>query len=170
MVNCEVVLADGSIVMANEQTNSDLFRVLKGGSSNFGIVSLPRPEQNPVTTDVHLFLTWNQVTRFDLKTFPATPVWDGTAIYQKTEKQALLKAFSNFTRRLNHYPDSHVLFGWMYVPQVSKEIFSSTTLTHLDGVENAESLREFLGIPCQSSMKVTSIAEKVAAFLVPSDK
>ncbi|KAK8112872.1 hypothetical protein PG984_013398 [Apiospora sp. TS-2023a] len=147
VVNYEVVLADGSIVMANEQTNMDLFRVLKGGSSNFGIV-----------------------TCFDLKAFPATPVWDGSAVYQKTEKEALLKAFSNFTKRLNHYPDSHVLLGWMYVPQVSKEIFSSTTLTHLDGVENAESLQEFLDIPCQSSMKVTGIAEKVAAFLLPSDK
>lgn len=80
-----------------------------------------------------IFLSFCQVTRFDLKKFPANPVWDGTAIYQKTEKEALLGAFSNFTNRLNHYPDSHVLLGWMYVPQVSNEIFSSTTLTHLDG-------------------------------------
>lgn len=39
VVNYEVVLADGSIVEANATTNSDLFRVLKGGSNNFGIVS-----------------------------------------------------------------------------------------------------------------------------------
>ncbi|KAL2857738.1 hypothetical protein BJY01DRAFT_242160 [Aspergillus pseudoustus] len=39
VVNYEVVLADGSIVNANDKTNPDLFRVLKGGGNNFGIES-----------------------------------------------------------------------------------------------------------------------------------
>lgn len=54
VVNYEVVLADGSIVNANEETNSDLFRVLKGGGNNFGIV-----------------------TRFDMTTLPFKSIWDG---------------------------------------------------------------------------------------------
>lgn len=49
VVNYEVVLANGSIVNANATAHSDLWRALKGGSSNFGIV-----------------------TRFDLETFPAS--------------------------------------------------------------------------------------------------
>ncbi|EQB55635.1 hypothetical protein CGLO_04413 [Colletotrichum gloeosporioides Cg-14] len=53
VVNYEVVLADGSIVQANEQEHSDLFRVLKGGGNNFGIV-----------------------TRFDMETFPSKAIWD----------------------------------------------------------------------------------------------
>ena len=39
---------------ANKEHNSDLFFALKGGSSNFGIV-----------------------TRFDLQTFPGSKVWAG---------------------------------------------------------------------------------------------
>ncbi|KAH7403898.1 hypothetical protein BKA64DRAFT_573975, partial [Cadophora sp. MPI-SDFR-AT-0126] len=49
VVNFEVVLASGEIVNANSSSNSDLWRALKGGGSNFGIV-----------------------TRFDVQAFPAT--------------------------------------------------------------------------------------------------
>lgn len=37
--NFEVVLASGEIVDANATSNSDLFAALKGGSSNFGVVT-----------------------------------------------------------------------------------------------------------------------------------
>lgn len=36
VVNFEVVLADGSLVNANNTTNTDLFWALKGGINNFG--------------------------------------------------------------------------------------------------------------------------------------
>ncbi|KAJ5546162.1 hypothetical protein N7494_003747 [Penicillium frequentans] len=55
VVNYEVVLADGTIVQANTKSNSDLFWALKGGSSNFGLV-----------------------TRFDMETIPSRKVWAGT--------------------------------------------------------------------------------------------
>lgn len=48
VVNFQVVLASAAIVDANSKTNPDLFKALKGGSNNFGIV-----------------------TRFDMKTFPS---------------------------------------------------------------------------------------------------
>ena len=39
VVQFEVVLASGDVVLANREQNSDLFQVLKGGCSNFGIVT-----------------------------------------------------------------------------------------------------------------------------------
>ncbi|CAI4212336.1 unnamed protein product [Parascedosporium putredinis] len=39
VVNFEVVLASGEIVNANQAANSDLFKALKGGGGNFGIVT-----------------------------------------------------------------------------------------------------------------------------------
>jgi len=39
VVNYEVVLTDGQIVNANKTTNPDLWKALKGGGSNFGIVT-----------------------------------------------------------------------------------------------------------------------------------
>ena len=55
VVNYEVVLANGTIVEANRTSHSDLFWALKGGSSNFGLV-----------------------TRFDMETIQSTKVWAGT--------------------------------------------------------------------------------------------
>ena len=51
-VSYEVVLADGRVVTATASENPDLWRVLKGGGNNFGIV-----------------------TRFTLRSFPYAPVW-----------------------------------------------------------------------------------------------
>ncbi|RYP70385.1 hypothetical protein DL771_005506 [Monosporascus sp. 5C6A] len=146
VVNYEVVLADGSVVDANEKTNSDLFRVLKGGGNNFGIV-----------------------TRFDMSTFEAKNIWDGNLVCAKSETQATLDAFVDFTKQLKEKPDSHVLLMWTFMPQ-AKEHFVNLVLTHLDGVENAPSLDKFLAIPGQKNMKTTSLAQKIASFLVPSGK
>lgn len=86
VINYEVVLADGSIVEANNKTNPDLFRVLKGGSNNFGVV-----------------------TRFDMTTFPAGPIWDGNVMYTRDDTDALIAAFVDFTKNLTANPDAHVL-------------------------------------------------------------
>jgi FAD/FMN-containing dehydrogenase len=39
VVNYEVVLTNGSVINANKTANSDLWRALKGGGSNFGVVT-----------------------------------------------------------------------------------------------------------------------------------
>ena len=57
VVNYEIVLASGEVVNANAEVNPDLFWALKGGSSNFGIV-----------------------TRFDIQTVPSRKVWAGMHI------------------------------------------------------------------------------------------
>jgi FAD/FMN-containing dehydrogenase len=54
VVNYEVVLADGTIAEVNKDSYPDLFWALKGGSSNFGLV-----------------------TRFDLQTIQSKKVWAG---------------------------------------------------------------------------------------------
>ncbi|KAL9050649.1 MAG: hypothetical protein Q9162_006508 [Coniocarpon cinnabarinum] len=54
IIEYEIVLSDGSISRASASENSDLWKALKGGSSNFGIV-----------------------TRFIVNTFPAPKVWGG---------------------------------------------------------------------------------------------
>jgi FAD/FMN-containing dehydrogenase len=71
--NFEVVLANGTIVNANAQTNPDLFWALKGGSSNFGIV-----------------------TRFDMRTFPVSSVYGGTTFYKAEYVDAYLDAIAAY--------------------------------------------------------------------------
>jgi FAD/FMN-containing dehydrogenase len=59
----EIVLANGSILMANERENADLFWAVRGGGSNFGVV-----------------------TTFTFRAFPQTNnVWSGmVAVYTRS--------------------------------------------------------------------------------------
>ena len=72
VVSYEVVIGDGSIVTATAQKNADLFWALKGGSSNFGIV-----------------------TEFKMKTIRSKKVWAGTIGY--TDVPALYKAIAQYS-------------------------------------------------------------------------
>ncbi|KAI6093239.1 FAD-binding domain-containing protein [Hypoxylon rubiginosum] len=146
VVNYEVVLADGSIVEANDTKNPDLFRVLKGGHNNFGIV-----------------------TRFDMRTFEAKNIWDGNIVHSKAVTNEVIEAYVDFQTNLENNPDSHVLAMWVYVPQ-APEHFINMVLTNLDGVENAKSFQKFLAVPGQQNIKSKTIASKVAEFLVPSGR
>lgn len=71
--NFQVVLANGTITNANAQVNPDLFWALKGGSSNFGII-----------------------TRFDLKTFPVGSIYGGTTSYQPSSINQYLDAIAGY--------------------------------------------------------------------------
>lgn len=69
----QVVIADGSIINANEEQNTDLFWALKGGGSNFGIA-----------------------TRFDLRTVPIKNIWFESNLYSPDQAHALLEAFAKY--------------------------------------------------------------------------
>ncbi|KAI0753246.1 FAD binding domain-containing protein [Daedaleopsis nitida] len=79
VVEFEVVLANGTIITANNSTNSDLWKTLKGGGGNFGIV-----------------------TAYTLQAHPMGQVWGGNLVFPETKTAELLAAVTNFT--LN-YPD-----------------------------------------------------------------
>ncbi|KAL9115567.1 MAG: hypothetical protein Q9187_007280 [Circinaria calcarea] len=69
----DIALADGTITDANARQNSDLFWALKGGGSNFGIV-----------------------TQFDLYTIPVKNIWYQVEIYTTDQVPALLDAFAQW--------------------------------------------------------------------------
>lgn len=73
----EVVLANGSIVVASETSNADLWRALKGGSNNFGIV-----------------------TSFTAKAFPSANIWSGFLYIPPFEAQRVLSSFHEFVNRV----------------------------------------------------------------------
>lgn len=88
VVNFEIVLADGTIIQANRDENVDLFKVLKGGGNNFGIV-----------------------TRFDMHAFPASSngIWDAVMTYPAGAEDEILAAHFDFTKGLNDKSDAHLL-------------------------------------------------------------
>ncbi len=50
LISADVVLADGSRVVADERTNADLFWALRGGGGNFGVVTSFEFQLQPVAT------------------------------------------------------------------------------------------------------------------------
>ncbi|KAH8662486.1 hypothetical protein BX600DRAFT_513317 [Xylariales sp. PMI_506] len=137
VLNYEIVLADGTIAEANESVNPDLFRALKGGSNNFGIV-----------------------TRFDMKTFPACDVYDGIISFPPSSTEAIVNAYIDFTTRLHEAKDAHILAMWISLPQMAVDMLNGVSpdpskppdltmvtmidmiLTQLDGVEGSKSLQK----------------------------
>lgn len=81
VVNYEVVLANGSIVNANASSNADLFKALKGGSGNFGIV-----------------------TRFDMQAFSTTGIWGGMRVAAREYGDTLITELINFTNNQQSTP------------------------------------------------------------------
>ncbi|KAI1258933.1 hypothetical protein F5Y18DRAFT_411892 [Xylariaceae sp. FL1019] len=167
VVKYEVVLADGTITTASESVNPDLFRVLKGGSSNFGIV-----------------------TRFEMKTFPAHDVYDGIVTFPPTSAEPIIDAFIDFTKQLHHVADAHILAMWVSMskrdigllngivpdpsqpPDLTMVSLINMIMTQLDGVENSPSLEKFMNIPnpINNTMRHCTLAKKVSDFLLPSNR
>jgi FAD/FMN-containing dehydrogenase len=78
LLSAEVVLADGSIVRADEHTEPDLFWAIRGGGSNFGIV-----------------------TEFELRTHPIGPVLSGILLYPLSEVRAGLEFLRDYVTRIS---------------------------------------------------------------------
>ncbi|KAF8250243.1 FAD-binding domain-containing protein [Wilcoxina mikolae CBS 423.85] len=91
--NFEVVLANGSIVDVSLNSHPDLYRSLRGGGNNFGIVS-----------------------RFDLDTYPQGPMWGGLHIWQyKPEVTiAITSAFTKFSNSAASDPKASLFMGLGY--------------------------------------------------------
>ncbi|PSN71719.1 FAD-binding domain-containing protein [Corynespora cassiicola Philippines] len=88
VTNFEVVLSSGAVVNANARENADLFKALKGGNNNFGIV-----------------------TKFDLPTFQQGNMWGGTVFYPASAFQEIATNFYEWT-------DSPDRFGALIIARV----------------------------------------------------
>jgi len=132
VLNYEVVLASGQIVNANQMSHPDLYKALKGGGSNFGIV-----------------------TRVDSAVVEEANIWAGQVINPglPTTLEATLKATVDFTTAANINPN----VGAQVVLTFSKgvpTIISSIAST--DNTVNASALQPFLAIEPQIANTVHS--------------
>ncbi|QPC78109.1 hypothetical protein HYE68_008861 [Fusarium pseudograminearum] len=127
VVNFEVVLGDGRIVNANKTENADLWKALKGGSTNFGIV-----------------------TRFDLQAFDAPLLWGGLVTYTTQTTDAHVEAYKNWTDTIEDYQDGSVIPFWSYTPQAGK-IGITVSYEDTTGVASPKALDAFWKIPYETS-------------------
>ena len=113
VVNFEIVLSNGDIVNANASANADLWRGLKGGSSNFGIV-----------------------TRFDIEAFPAKNLSIERTTYSAEYTDDVIDAVVEFTERDESYADNAMISILTYDPKEEK---SFITVTGVNTVNRANS-------------------------------
>lgn len=93
MVNFEVVLADGSIINANDKSHPDLAIALRGGGNNFGIV-----------------------TKFTARTFPQSKVWFGHLFHWPSAVDRLLQAFYDFGEAKPYDKKATCIFTLAWAP------------------------------------------------------
>jgi len=145
VVEYEVVLADGRIVKADKDNNADLFRVLKGGSNNFGIV-----------------------TNFKMNALKCDKVWGGMTFFPKDVIPAAIEATYNFTNNLENDPDNNLVCIFTYMPDF-KDIVIGTLYANVAGVEEPPAYKEWLAIPKMMSMvKMTSVSEMAFEYNIPA--
>lgn len=130
VVAYQVVLADGSIVTADSHTRPDLFKALKGGSNNFGIV-----------------------TRFDLRTYSQGPFWGGFISYPESTIPAQLDALKNFmtTGTTTRDPNAALIASVGYVGAYGLTIASNGLHYTKENDVNPKVFRPFLDIQPQLS-------------------
>ncbi|KAI1341362.1 hypothetical protein F5Y15DRAFT_375842 [Xylariaceae sp. FL0016] len=134
--NFQVVLANGDIVDARKDTNPDLFKALKGGSSNFGIV-----------------------TRFDMEAFEAPVLWGGVNIYNKTKTDQHIEAFVDFCDNVEHHPHSSSIVFWTYLPAF-KDTVLIAALENTNGETGGQSFGKVLEIDAiTSTQRLTNMTD-----------
>ncbi|KAI8965117.1 hypothetical protein F5Y11DRAFT_36641 [Daldinia sp. FL1419] len=149
--NFEVVLADSTIVNANADENADLYRALKGGGSNFGIV-----------------------TRFDIQTYPAITLQYNVLMYDPSGYEEVLRATVEAQEAMETDPKlgmfasinpTFIAIGIYYADSEAKQPKAIETFLNLKSLMQAavpttkgtiKSLVESIGILGPSSRRLTA--------------
>ncbi|KAF9879581.1 FAD binding domain-containing protein [Colletotrichum karsti] len=128
VVNYEVVLADGRIVNANSTSNSDLFKALKGGSSNFGIV-----------------------TRFDMEAIPAKDLYTGIHLMSKDNSDAVVDAIVDFTNKDQSFADDAMVVVYTHNTAMGDDVLIAASRVNTQGNSNTTAFAKVNQIPAISS-------------------
>ncbi|KFZ10746.1 hypothetical protein V502_07954 [Pseudogymnoascus sp. VKM F-4520 (FW-2644)] len=138
VVNFEVVLGNGTLVNANRTSHPDLFRALKGGGNNFGVV-----------------------TRFDLKTFPQGDIASALVINDISQRDAVLKAFTEITTAAEFDVYASLVTSLVFTSTTGKwEIINIVAYTQ--PVTQPAVFKDLLAVPSatnSTSLTITTLAE-----------
>ncbi|TGO19530.1 hypothetical protein BPAE_0340g00040 [Botrytis paeoniae] len=142
VISYEVVLASGEIVSADANNFDDLFRALKGGMNNFGIV-----------------------TNIKMKAFKCEEVWAGLTYFPKQTTPGVIEALVDFTENIPKDLDSNLLCFFTY-PEF-KDIIIVAGYVQTAGVENAPAYEKWLALPSiNTTCQMTSVSDVNDARIV----
>lgn len=128
IVNFEVVLADGSITQANATSNADLWKALKGGSGNLGLI-----------------------TRFDMEPIayadqddPA--IWGGNLIFPPEAGPELIDVLVDFTENVREDENSATSVSFSYQPVLAGGMVVLASLENTVGEVKARAFDGFYAV------------------------
>ncbi|KAI4215574.1 MAG: hypothetical protein LQ351_002043 [Letrouitia transgressa] len=128
VVQFEIVTSKGEILLVNKDAYPDLFWALKGGSSNYGIV-----------------------TRYDMKLYKSAQMYGGTVVWPANATQQYLEAQKHFILPGGgSYDDKAAIMpNFGYVPSTGKSS-SGSVLIYNAPVAKPKALENFTAIPLES--------------------
>lgn len=133
-MNYEVVLANGKIIEVNKDFHADLFKALKGGSGNFGIV-----------------------TKYDMKIIEDDKLWGGIVTYDNSTTLQHLEAGHRFINNLEKDPYASWIGMWGYI-SVTDQNFVANALQYTTPVAYPAAFDEFTTIAnTSSSMRISNV-------------
>ncbi|KAI1495102.1 hypothetical protein F5X96DRAFT_613409 [Biscogniauxia mediterranea] len=148
VVQFEVVLADGRVVVADAtHNNCDLFVALKGGSNNFGVV-----------------------TNIRMRAIRCEKVWGGLNFFPREVTPDAIDALVHFAGNCHVDEESHLLFFFTYLPNFKSTVIVSAYV-QVGGVERASAYDKFLALPAiVDTTKMTTVGEVVSEYdIAPQD-
>jgi hypothetical protein len=128
----QVVLASGKVVNANITNNSDLFRALKGGANNFGIV-----------------------TSFDFQTFAQGEILAGFITSPVSQLDAVFDAFAGLANASDYDPYAEIVTAMSYTIGTGWSAIT-TIAAYTKAQLNPIALQPFLDVPnTQNTLHLT---------------
>ena len=145
----QVILANGSLVNANLHQNADLYKALKGGNNNFGII-----------------------TRFDMRLISSGVIWGGESFYSVDTLHQQLGYLQQFTTDSGNGVDDYAAIIWTYALTSTGPLAITNIYTHTKPRDDAPIFANFRSLspilpPTTGFRNVSSIAQELDAETPP---
>lgn len=149
VTNYEVVLTDGTIVNANENEHADLWRALRGGGSNFGIV-----------------------TRFDMAALPDKNLAYGIRFMSGNSSPQLIDAIVHFTNHLQEFDTDALAPFLMYDTNMAPGVVAAAIHVNTQGIHNSTGFKRLNQIPTilPDNTRTVSLAEAAEGSQIQGGK
>ncbi|GAB7362644.1 hypothetical protein MBLNU230_g2953t1 [Neophaeotheca triangularis] len=137
--NFQVVLASGKIVDANAKTNPDLWRALRGGSNNFGIV-----------------------TEFTMRTFEQGDFWGGFLVLDPSTLDQQFQAFEDLTASTPYDRYAALIFSLSYQPEQGVWL-SGSNIQYTKPEPYPATFRNFTSLPqLYNTLRISNLSDKAS--------
>ena len=153
LIQYQIVLANGSLVNANGQSNPDLWWALKGGSNNFS--------KQDITQKIRVGI----VTAFTLSTYPIHEVRGGITIYTLDQLPTLFHAAIEYQLKPNKDPYANFMIQAF---TTNTSVGAVLNMVYLKPEASPPAFSPFYSIPTTGdTTKIQTLTQMMNGQIVP---